>query len=245
MTLADKRNLPLYLVFCVILTLNIALWFYSRDLRPAWGNVPPVPTVQMAARTTLGDPQMAYRMIGLMLQNLGSVGGKDQIFQNYNYAHLRDWFFLEDQLDPRSNYIPALAAYYYGATKKIADLTPVIDYLEVVGQRAEPHKWRWLAHAVYLARFQQGDLNRALDLAEKMAVLPRDDMPIWTRQMPAFVLNAMGDKQAAYALMMSILANSNVADMDPAEVRFIRDYVCDRILTPVEAAGEKLCTATK
>jgi hypothetical protein len=245
MNALDQRNLPLYLLFCMILMLNIALWFYSRDLRPTWGNVPPVPGIAAAERSTLGDRQLAYRTIGLSLQNLGSIGGHDQLFENYNYERLRDWFFLADKLDHNSNFIPALAAYYYGATKKLSDLTPVIDYLEVVGQRPEPHKWRWLAHAVYLARFQQGDLNRALDLAHKMAALPRNDMPIWTRQMPAFVMNAMGDKQAAYALMMSILANSNVEEMDPAEVRFIRDYVCDRILTPEESAREKLCTATK
>lgn len=244
MTPADKRNLPLYIVFCIILVLNIGLWFYSRDLRPTWGNVPPVPGVRAAERMTLADPQMAYRMIGLTIQNLGAIGGKDQSFQNYNYGRLRDWFFLEDQLDPLSNFIPALAAYYYGATQKISDLTPVIDYLEVVGQRPQPQKWRWLAHAVYLARFKQGDLNRALDLANKMAALPGDDMPIWSRQMPAFVLNAMGDKQASYALMMSILSE-NVDDLDPAEILFIRDYVCGRILSPEESAREKLCTAVK
>lgn len=243
-TQSDRRNMPLYAFFCVILILNIGLWFHSRDLRPSWGNVPPVPGAAAAARAALGDQQMAYRLIGTMLQNLGSTGGVDYALKDYNYSRLGEWFFLQDRLDPVSDYTPALAAYYYGATQNVADLTPIIDYLEVIGQRPEPQKWRWLAHAVYLARFLQGDMNRALVLAETLAALPRDDMPLWARQMPAFVLNAMGKKESSYALMMSMLSSS-VHDLSPVEIRFIRDYICDRILTPEEAAREELCTATR
>lgn len=239
---ATFRLAPLYGVFALILGLNIALWSYSHDLRPVWGNVPPAPTQGAAERMTLGDPQMAYRMIGLMLQNLGSSGGRSFALRDYNYQNLGPWFFLEDRLDPRSDYIPALAAYYYGATQNIADLTPVIDYLAMVGQKPQANKWRWLAQAVYLARFRQGDLNRALDLAQILAALPREDMPLWARQMPAFILNAKGEKEAAYAMLMGVLGQSG-KEMSPSEILVIRDYICDRILTPAQAEKEDLCKA--
>ena len=236
----NVRLIPLYAGFCLILILNIGLWLYSRDLRSQWGNVPPVMSEASAAMATGGDRQFAYRVFAMMLQNLGMIGGKDHKFGEYDYNTLREWFFLESNLDPVSNFIPALAAFYYGSTKDAEDLTPVVDYLAVIGQRPEPHKWRWLAHAVYIARYQQGDMNRALELAHLLAGLDRDDMPPWARQMPVFVMNAKGDKQAAYAMMMGILASS--ADkMSPIEVRFIRDYVCGQILTPDEAAREPLC----
>lgn len=238
------RHLPLYGLFCLILVLNIGLWLRTHDLRPAWGNVPPVTTERATTMMALGDQQFGYRMIGLMLQNLGSTGGKEQGFQTYNYGRLGEWFGLASRLDPESNFVPALAAYYYGATRKVADLTPIIDYLAAVGHQPQKQKWRWLAHAVYLARYDQGDLNKALMLANQLAALPRDDMPPWARQMPVFVMNAQGDKQAAYALMMGILS-SGVKDMSPTEIRFIRDYVCDQILTPEQAAREELCLATK
>ncbi|MBI2235138.1 MAG: hypothetical protein HYU57_09205 [Micavibrio aeruginosavorus] len=240
MASAIFRLAPAYLAFTLVLGMNIALWSYSHDLRPVWGNVPPVPDKAAAERMTLGDPQMAYRMIGLMLQNLGATGGRDFALKDYDYKTLGGWFYLEDELDPLSDYIPALAAYYYGATPEASDLMPVIDYLEAIGQRPQAHKWRWLAQAVYLARFRQGDLNRALALAQILAALPRTDMPLWARQMPAFIINARGDKEAAYALMMGVLGEGG-KDLSPAEILFIRDYICGRILTPAQAEKDELC----
>ncbi len=236
----SRSLLPLYLSFSFILALNIALWTYSRDLRLQWSNVPPAPSTKSATMAALGDSQMAYRTIGLMLQNFGSIGGTVQRLQDYRYDRLKDWFFLEHGLDPESNFVPALSAYYYGATHKISDLSPVIDYLEVAGQGPQPQKWRWLAHAVYLARYQQSDLNKALELANLLAGLKRDDMPKWARQMPAFVMNAQGDKQAAYAMMKGILASSG-KDMTAVEIRFIQDYVCHQILTQEQARQDSLC----
>lgn len=239
----QRRLMPFYALFCFTLILNIALWVHSRPLRPYWGNVPPVSTERGTIMAALGDRQMAYRMIGVMLQNLGSTGGQSFALRTYNYDHLRDWFFLENTLDPASNFMPALGAYYYGASQDIADLTPVIDYLEVAGQYPGPQRWRWLAHAVWLARYKQGDLTRALDLAETLAALP-GDMPQWAYQMPAFVLNAQGNKEAAYKMMMGMLS-TGAQDMSPQEILVIRDYICDQILTPDQARVEELCLKIK
>ncbi|MGZ9097193.1 MAG: hypothetical protein ACXW30_02720 [Micavibrio sp.] len=241
---ANTGNFILYGIFFTFLILNISFWLLTNHLRPVWGNVPPVPTQRGAIMMALGDQQLSYRMVGLMLQNLGNTGGDSRNLKEYDYQRLGDWLFLADNLDPISNFIPSLSAFYFGATTKGDDLGPVVDYLEMAGQRPQKHKWRWLAQAIYLARYQQGDYERALELAHKLAALPRDDMPPWTRQMPAFVMTAKGDKEAAYALMMGILKNG-IDDMTPVEIRFIRDYVCDRILTPEQAAQNDLCTKTR
>lgn len=236
------RNIPLYALLCGVLVLNIGLWFTSRDIRPSWANVPPVTSERAALGIALGDRQFGYRTIGLFLQNLGSTGGQDQNLRDYYYDRLAGWFFLADALDAESNFIPVLAAFYYGVVRDPGRLAHVVDYLSVVGQRPQPHKWRWLAHAVFIARYQMNDLNRALELAHTLAALPSDDLPFWAAQMPVFIMNAQGDKQAAYSMMVGMLA-SGVDKMDPTEIRFIRDYVCDRILTPEQAARDDLCTA--
>ncbi len=243
----DKRGfdfarwgLPALLI--LMLVCNIAFWTQARHARTTWGNVPPVPSERGAIIAMLGDAQMGYRVYGLMLQNLGDIGGRITNLAQYDYTALKDWFFLEDTLDPKSNYIPALAAYYYGATTKHDDLTPVIDYLEVIGQRPEPQKWRWLAQAVFLSRYTQNDLVRSFDLATKLANLSTPDMPAWTRQMPAFILVARGEKEAAYDILMGMLQN-DAEKMDPAEIRLIRDWICDKILTPAQAASHPVCTS--
>lgn len=241
---ANAGNFALYGVFFVFLVLNISFWLLTNQLRPVWGNVPPVPTQRGAAMMALGDTQFSYRLTGLMLQNLGNIGGESKSLKEYDYDLLGKWFFLADRMDPVSNFVPTLAGLYFGATTNNKSLTPVIDYLAAVGQRPEKNKWRWLAHAVYLARFKQGDLNKALQLAEMLASLPRDDMPLWARQMPAFVMTAKGEKEAAYNLMIEYL-KSEIDHMDPIEIRFMRDYICDRILTPDQASKNDLCTKTR
>ena len=240
----NTGNFALYGLFLFFLVLNISFWLLTNNLRPVWGNVPPVPTERGALMMAMGDKQLSYRMIGLMLQNLGNTGGDSKSLTAYDYDRLGEWFLLADRLDPISNFVPTLAGLYFGATTQNKDLTPIIDYLAVVGQRPQKHKWRWLAHAVYLARYKQGDFNKALELANILANLPRDDMPLWAKQMPVFVMTAKGDKEAAYALVMGYLSNA-IDDLDPVEVRFLRDYICNRILTPDQAAVNDLCTKTR
>lgn len=236
----------LWLCFALIFSLNLVLWQFTRPRQEVWINVPPVPTEQSVALSSLGDLQFAYRSLSVMLQNLGDEGGRMTPLRDYNFPDLGRWFFLMDRLDSRSNYIPYIAAYYYGAVNgdEVAEkLRPVVDYLHAVGSSDEGEKWRWLAHAVYLARFKMHDLDYALSMARELSAMGfrrLDDMPPWTRQMPAFVLNAKGDKQAALALMMGLL--SSVGDkVHPAEVNHTRGYICEQILTPEEAAKFPLC----
>lgn len=220
---------------------NAGLWAYSHALRGRWTNVPPVPSDLGVLALSLGDRQLAYRSAGLMLQNFGDTGGRTTALTDYDYPALKDWFLLEDRLDPVSNFVPMLAAFFFGATARPEQVAQVVDYLETVGRRPEGEKWRWMAHAVYLARHVQKDKERALALAQALSENPNPDMPAWTRAMPALILNEQGSKEAAYQIMMGILKKS-VESMDPAEVRYIRDYICDEILEKDQAATHPLCT---
>ena len=235
---SDKR--VIYLVCIAAFVCNVLFWIDTHKVKAEWANVPPVPPQSSAAMITLGDRQFAYRINGIMLQNLGDTGGRVTGLQDYNYSELGRWFFLQDRLDPVSNYIPLLAAFYFGATENKEDLIPVVDYLATVGQRTEGQKWRWLAQAVYLSRFKQGDLNKALDLAYKLAAMDLPNMPAWTDQMPAFIMMAKGEKPAALEIILSIMRDQ--ADkVDPAEMVFMRSLVCERLITPQEAEQLELC----
>lgn len=237
------RNKPfiLYAALAGAVLANAAFWTVSKDRRAVWHNVPPAPSARGAVAVGLGDAQFAYRAQGLALQNLGDTGGRSTALNDYDYRGLGRWFALQDALDPRSNYMPMLAAWYFGASPDPEDLRHVIDYLEVVGQRPYGEKWRWLAYAAYLAQHKINDLDKALDLAQLLARGTEPGMPGWTRSMPALVLNEKGDKAAAYAIMMSILSSS--ADkLDPAEVNNMRIYICEQILDAPARKTNPLCT---
>ncbi len=236
------RNINrLYAVFIVSIILHVGLWFHSNDIRTQWGNVPPVPGEGQASSMALGDQQFAYRMTGLTLQNLGDTGGRSTALTDYDYQKLSKWLFLMDKMDSRSDYAPFLAAFYFGATPDKTQLPPIVDFLEYAGERTTGEKWRWLAHAMYLARFEVNDLDRALGLANKLANLESEThMPAWTKQMPAFIQTQMGNKEAAYEIMLNIL-KSRAENLDPAEVSFTQIYMCDKLIPEEDVKTHPLC----
>lgn len=240
--MSNRRQLYLaYGVFILALAANIAFWVHARRLQATWDIVPPAPEMSQAIMAHLGDPQLAYRHYGLVLQNLGDTGGRKTALADYDYDALTQWFYLEDSLDPVSNYVPNLAAFYYGSVMVTEKIKPLVRYLAYVGERAEGRKWRWLAQAVYLARHVQKDPDLALSLAYRLAALPDPAMPVWTRQMPAFILRDRGDKEAAYEIMARILVTGADA-MAPEEVLYMRDYICSKLLKTAQAAKDPICT---
>jgi len=233
-----------YGVFLLILIMQIGFSLQARTIKARWSNVPPAPSEAGLLSMSLGDRQLGYRVTGIILQNLGNTGGANRSFSEYNYDALGRWFFLADKMDPVSEFAPLLASYYFGATREAKDLTQIIDYLAMVGKHPGDQKWRWLGQAVYLARFKQGDLEKSLRLAEELAALWKPGRPAWVKQMPVFVMTAQGDKESAYNMMTAILQEEG-DEMQPAEVYFMVDYICTRILDKSEAAQNPLCKTLK
>ncbi|MDH5723101.1 MAG: hypothetical protein OEY94_07250 [Alphaproteobacteria bacterium] len=222
------------------LAINIAFWLYSRNIKSEWLNVPPAPDKKYAASYGIGDGQFAYRVIGLMIQNFGDSGGRATALKVYNYNHLTHWFYVEDALDPVSNFSPYLAAYYFSALQEPEKYRPVLSYLRDVGIRAEGEKWRFLVQAVVVARKIMGDLDTSLSLANELANHPKKDIPVFTKQMPAFVLREKGDKELAYTIMVEIL-KSSADKLRAEEVNQMVYHICNQILSEEEAKKDPLC----
>lgn len=240
-----RRNQTLIasiIVFTLALCANISLWFQVRDVQQRWANVPPAPSVISASLGGLGDTQFSYRTYGVTIQNMGDTGGRTTNLKEYDYDNLVDWFRLEDTLDPRSHFIPYLAAYYFGVIDAPEKVAPLVDYLEEVGLREGPQNWRWLGRAAFLARFNEQNDDKALKIAQEMADLENQGvkLPMWARQMPVFILQAKGEKRAAQAIVEETL-KSSVDELDPTEVNFLIDYLCNRLLDESESAKHPFC----
>lgn len=223
-----EKQLSFYLLL-IFGTANFLFWVPSHNIQKNWENVPPVPDKNSSTMAFMGDDQMAYRYYATMLQNLGNTDGHYISLKKYDYAALKDWFFLEDSLDPVSNVVPMMATYYFGAVKDKARLYHVFDYLSVVGQRPYGEKWRWLGQAVYLAWHEQDDKEKALELAYLLAANKDPDLADWAKQMPVFILHDQGKTDLAYKIMLNILI-SNVDTMHPNEINYMKDYICNTIL---------------
>ncbi|MFA5592350.1 MAG: hypothetical protein WC989_03445 [Micavibrio sp.] len=243
-TIEKRHRLRSFVFLMAALCANILFWTHSRTILPEWNNVSPPPSASSVRMAALGDPEIAYRMIGYFLQNAGNTGGRYESLKDYNYTYLEGWFGLAHALDPRADLVPFLTAYYFGALENEPGRTShVARALIAPGLEPYPEKWRWLAHAVYLARFRADNIEWALELANKLAGLDVE-MAAWGRQMPAFVQLGMGDKKAAYEVMVSMLATEG-DKLHPAEVNFMREFICERTLEPQEAAQDPLCENLK
>ena len=223
-----------------MIIVHVAFWMKTRDFQSRWTNVPPAPSILTAAGAGLGDPAVAYRAHGVMLQNMGDTGGRVSNLKAYNYERLEKWFTLMHHLDPQSNFMPFLASFYFGSVKDPEKLRPLVNYLELAGNSPEGKKWRWLAHGAYLARFDIEDYDLALRLATKLSNLGKPDLPMWARNMRASVLNADGEKEAAYNMLIGILQDG-AEEMHPNEVNATIAYICEQILTPQQATDNPLC----
>lgn len=84
-------------------------------------------------------------------------------------------------------------------------------------------------------------MPEALRLSKKLADMYRPGMPAWTLQMQALITSEMGDKQAAYMLLKSMLA-TETDNMQGPEINFMIDYLCTKVLTAEQAAHESVCT---
>lgn len=217
----------LLVFFSLLLVLQIALWFQLRPLRPNLAVVPPLPTERMVKALSFGDTQLYFRLVAFRLQNAGDTFGRNTPLKNYNYADLERWFLLLDNLDARSQFVPSLAGYYFSQSQEAKrDVPYIIRYLEQHYDRDPQAKWWWLNHAIYLANYRLKDKDLALRLAYKLGTSPAN-VPLWARQMPAFIHEQRGEKEQAYAIIQNILKTQH--DLSDDELRFMNIFLKDRL----------------
>lgn len=227
-----KAYLFAFLVF------NFVLWSAANRQQAQWEGVPPVPSKSGAMMMLLGDEQFSYRFGAITLQNLGDGGGRVTPIKDYDFSKLGKWFWLLHGLDPASEHVPFAAAFYFGGTSDPAQVAVVVDYLGKIGANPAGEKWRWLAHAAYLARHRMKDMQLALDLAYQLSRMRplQGELPLWAKQLPAFILKEQGEKESAKELISSLLMNEK--NPNPNEVNFMKAWLVEQIgVDPKEVDG--------
>ena len=115
-----------FFILAIIFALGFTFFTINKrneSVLPRLEIVPDVPSINTIRIMSLGDEQFYFRILALQLQNSGDSFGRFTALKEYDYAALSKWFYLLDELDYKSNYIPSLAAYYYSNTQKVEDNT--------------------------------------------------------------------------------------------------------------------------
>jgi hypothetical protein len=209
------------------LVCQVLFWMRTHTHYPRLDIVPPVPSATALKALDLGDEQAYFRNLGQDLQNAGDTFGRVTPLKDYNYATLLAWFRLLDTLDATSNYVPTMAAYYYSQSQHHEDARYIVTYLEEHALRDLKTKWWWMAEAVFLAEHVVKDKPLALRVAQRMEALPPGDIPMWARELPAFIYEQMGEKEAATGVILTLL--QHIDEVSTPARNFIYYFLKDRM----------------
>lgn len=231
-----------YYLLCLTLAFQIVLSVGLRGERAVWSNVPPAPTKLAFTASFLGDQALAYRVVGNLLQNFGSSGGRFYALGLYNMDNVATWLRLGEELDNKSLFLPYLASNYYGATQHPEKLGSVVEYLADVGDSYEGRRWFFLVQAVFLARFQMQDLDLAYKVSLRLPKLYTPDRPAYILEIPAFIKNAQGAKEEARDMLLDVY-EKHKHEMKNEEINALFGYMCEQVLTPAQARLDPHCLA--
>lgn len=218
-------------LFIATFILQILFWKETEDIKPKFEIIPPAPSKYLISAASLGDNEFLFRILATRLQNSGDVFAGFVSLKSYDYSRIYNWMKTLDTLNQKSNFVPSLAAYYYSQTQNVSDIKYIVNYLDEHASQNIDKKWWWFFQAIYLAKNKLNDMDRSLELAYKLSENKDKNAPIWTKQMPAFIHEEMGDGCMAFKIIEQILKENEdgSTQIKPEDIDFMRFFIKERL----------------
>jgi hypothetical protein len=179
--------------------------------------LPSLPILRLAAN---GDPAPLAKLLMLYLQAFDRSAANAISYQALDYDRLIDWLEKIVDLDPAGQYPLHAASRIYA---EVPDPEKKRKMLDLVYRRffADPdRRWPWLAHAASVAKHQLRDLPLAQRYAAALqAKATGPAVPLWARQMEAFILEDMDELETARIMIGGFVQSGQVKDA--GELRFL------------------------
>ncbi|HKA44627.1 MAG TPA: hypothetical protein VKF40_21765 [Burkholderiales bacterium] len=179
---------------------------------------PPATFVIRAA--SLGEPITLAQLLTLYLQAFDNQPGISIPFLELDYGRVILWLTTILDLDPIGQYPLLMASQLYGQTPDAAKQRQMCDFVLRQFEHDPDRRWRWLAHCAIMAKHRLKDTRLALTYAESIARKGRHASN-WARQMRIFILEDLGEREAATVLLGGLLASGEVTD--PKEIHFLTE----------------------
>ncbi len=180
---------------------------------------PSMNTLRMAA---FGDPVPLAKLLMLNLQAFDLQAANQVRYQDLDYDRLIAWLRVILTLDPAGQYPLHAASRIYA---DVADETRQRKMLEFVHEAffADPdHRWPWLAQAAAHAKHRLHDLPLARRYAAAIQQHTKStNVPIWAKQMEAFILEDMNELEAAKIMIGGFIASGQASE--PGELKFLEE----------------------
>jgi len=177
------------------------------------------PSSVAAQLASLGEPITLAGLMALRLQAFDNQPGISIPFAALDYVKLTGWLERILDLDPRSNYPLLMASHLYAQVPDPARQRLMLDFTYRQFLLDPERRWRYLAHAALVAKHRLHDLPLALTYARAIQENARGSAPPWARQMPIFILEDLGELDAAKIELGALLASNSISD--PQERHFL------------------------
>jgi len=174
----------------------------------------------------LGSEQLLGYLLTIRLQLHDNQAGQHFRYSLIDYDVLLDWLELVSTMNPGGEYATLLASRIYSQTGDADRLRRILAFIERRFDENPQLYWRRLAEASLLAKHKLHDLERALQMAEKIARQPASvQMPQWARDFRFLLLAELNEFESAIAIIQALLQSKAVAD--PDEKRFLEEKLTD------------------
>ncbi len=194
-------------------------WSQPRPVAAAAALDAPAP-VSALKLSSFGEPVVLAQLMTLYLQAFDNQPGISIPFRDLDYQKVILWLETILALDPAGQYPLLLAAQVYSQVPDQARERQMLDFVRLEFLRAPNARWRWLAHATIMAKHRLHDDALALQYARDIAKYA-PEAPSWARQMQIFILEDIGEIEAARILLGGLLEGNQIKD--EREIHFLME----------------------
>ena len=221
---------PVLIVLATALCFQVA-WQALRPAPNAGAEALGKPLRPPASRAlALGEPIVMAQMLTLHLQAFDNQPGVSIPFMNLDYGRVIGWLDAILQLDPAGQYPLLMASQIYGQVSDPDRQRQMCEFVRRQFEADPDRRWRWLAHCAVMAKHRLRDTRLALSYADLITQRARHASN-WARQMHIFLLEDLGEREAATVLLGGLLATGEISD--PKEIHFLTEK-----LKELQSAGK-------
>lgn len=178
----------------------------------------------------LGEPIALAQLLTLYLQAFDNQPGVSIPFRELDYSRVTAWLETILALDAAGQYPLLMASQIYTQVPDPQKQRQMCEFVRGQFDRDPDRRWRWLAHCAVMAKHRLGDTRLALAYADAITRGARRASG-WARQMRIFLLEDLGEREAATVLLGGLLASGEVTE--PKEIHFLMQR-----LEQLKAAGK-------
>lgn len=219
-------QVPTRVLVLLVVMLALQLLWHSQQapVVAKAGDLPRPLSAHSYTIGSMGESITAAKLLNLWLQAFDNQPGVSLSFSQLDYARITEWLDTILALDPNGPYPMLVAARVYGGVSDRERQRFMMDYIFHKFKQAPNRHWRWMAHAVIVAKHELKDMPLALKYAEALAQNASGaNVPYWARDMRIIVLEDMGEITAAKMLVRSLIESGEITDA--YELNFLTEKI--------------------